>query len=70
MGIKNLICLIASMIFLTFYFVNALEFEEQPIGPVKDEDDSRNKRQAGRNPLNKAWEEALPGVQPFWEKYR
>ncbi|KAK6040030.1 hypothetical protein COOONC_22466 [Cooperia oncophora] len=24
----------------------------------------------GQSPLTKAWNEALPGVQPFWEKYQ
>lgn len=23
-----------------------------------------------QNPLTKAWNEAVPGVQPFWEKYQ
>lgn len=35
-----------------------------------DEDgvSQRSKRQSNSN-INRAWEEALPGVQPFWEKY-
>lgn len=73
MGLSKLNYLIAFSTILLSLKINAFESEEQPkFGPAEDEDVSKriiNKRQAGRNPLNKAWEEALPGVQPFWEKY-
>jgi len=46
-------------------FVRADQGPQSPASP--DDFTSRSKRQA--SPLSKAWEEALPGVQPFWEKY-
>nr|CAD2169070.1 unnamed protein product [Meloidogyne enterolobii] len=32
-------------------------------------DQTRVKRQGGATVLTKAWNEALPGVPPFWDKY-
>ena len=33
---------------------------------IEPPEEFRTKRQS---PLSRAWEEALPGVQPFWDKY-
>uniref|UniRef100_A0A1I8BH14 Uncharacterized protein n=1 Tax=Meloidogyne hapla TaxID=6305 RepID=A0A1I8BH14_MELHA len=36
---------------------------------ISAKDQSRVKRQGGATVLTKAWNEALPGVPPFWDKY-
>lgn len=62
---KYIPTLFTHLLFLAVYNVFALEGPD----PLSDGDVSltRLKRQA--SPLSRAWEEALPGVQPFWEKY-
>lgn len=48
----------STVIFLAALIVAAAAAVEEP---------PREKRQS---PLSRAWEENLPGVQPFWEKYK
>ena len=42
-----------------------VDLEQQPQPPPIT---SRQKRQ--QHPLSKAWQETIPGVPPFWEKYQ
>ncbi|KAH7701747.1 CRE-MLT-8 protein [Aphelenchoides avenae] len=62
---KYIPTLFTHLLFLAVCSVFAFEGPD----PLSDGDVSltRLKRQA--SPLSRAWEEALPGVQPFWEKY-